>query len=94
MEVYVKNSNGLLEETDLRELIVKQLDNLDAEIDVGSFSDGSCRWIEVIQTNKEETLQVTVGIEFKENLNEIERVKVYTAPIMKVVDNDNSKSLI
>lgn len=93
MEIYVKNKQNQLEETTLYNIIELALENSAFKMDNGRFSDGSSRWIEIIQES-ENTTQVLIEILFDDSGDTITDLNVHETPILRVVDNDNSKKII
>lgn len=94
MELYIK-SEGVLKETTLSDVLKQQLRAAGFDMDNGSFSDENHNWIGIIQERKgKNAAQITVNITLDDDGNTITGVKVYEAPIRKVIDEDNSKQIV
>ena len=57
MELYFKNSNGQLQETNLRQILSDALKTANFEMDNGSFDGENHKWIGVVQKSKNKTKQ-------------------------------------
>ena len=93
MELYFKNSNGQLQETNLRQILSKALKTANFEMDNGSFDGENHKWIGVVQKSKNKT-QVVTNITFLDDGNTITGLHVYETPIIKVVDEENSRQVV
>ncbi len=93
MELYFKNKNGQLEETNLMQILSKSLEIANFKMDNGSFEGENCKWIGVVQKSKNKT-QVVTNITFLDDGNTITGLHVYKNPIIQVVDEDNSEQII
>ena len=92
MEIYYKDEDGKLQETTLFALLHREFERTDMKVDIGSFSDGSCDWTGLIQ--EKDNNQVTTNVLFEKDGNTIRGVTVHSAPIRRVVDEENSKKII
>ena len=92
MEIYIKNKEGLLEETTLRKVLIEQLE-YKFELDIGSFNGENYNWIGIEQESKAPS-KVSVNIIFEDDGNTIQEIKVYEVPLVTIEDNDNSKQII
>ena len=52
MELYFKNSEGQLQETNLRQILSKALKTANFKMDNGSFDGENHKWIGVVQKSK------------------------------------------
>jgi hypothetical protein len=93
MEIYIKDTDGKLQETTLFSLMDKALRNAGFTMENGSWSDENHNWIGVIQESKKPE-QVTTNITFENDGNTITGLNVYAAPIKRVVDEDNSRQVV
>lgn len=93
MEIYVKDKDGKLQETTLFDLMDEAFKKAGFEMENGSWRDENHNWIGVTQENKKPE-QITTNITFKNDGNTITGIHVYSAPIKRVVDEDNSRQLI
>lgn len=93
MEIYYKNKDGKLQETNIFELLNNAFVKAGFNMDNGSWKEDNHNWLGVIQESKKPE-QVTTNITFENDMNTITELKVYTAPIKRVVDDDNSKQII
>jgi hypothetical protein len=59
MELYFKNSEGQLQETNLRQILSNALKTANFEMDNGSFDGENYKWIGVVQKSKNKTQVVT-----------------------------------
>lgn len=94
MEIYVKNSEGELKQTDLKSLLISSFDKAGLQMDNGSFEKEDHQWLGIVQRDKDNTVEVTVNITFKDDRNSITGLKVYKSKIKMVVDDENSKQII
>lgn len=93
MEILVKNKSEHFHPHNVRDVMEAALHKAGYTMDVGSLSDGSGAWLQIIQQNEDN--QVIVEFQFKEHhRNEITGVHVYSSPIKTIVDEENSKMLI
>jgi hypothetical protein len=93
MEIYLKDNDGKLQETTLFDLLDTAFDMTGFKMENGSWSNENCNWIGVVQESEKQE-QVTTNITFENNGNTITGLNVYTAPIKRVVDDDNSKQVV
>ena len=93
MEIYIKDTDGKLQETTLFDLMDKALRKAGFTMENGSWSDENHNWIGVIQESKKPE-QVTTNITFENDGNTITGLNVYVAPIKRVVDDDNSRQVV
>ena len=93
MELYFKNSEGQLQETNLRQILSDALHKANFKMDNGSFDGENHKWIGVVQKSKNKT-QVVTNITFEDDGNTVTGLKVYETPIVKIVDEENSRQVI
>lgn len=93
MEIYIKDKDGKLQETTLFNLLNKAFKKAGFKLENGSWNDENHNWIGVVQESKKPA-QVTTNITFENNGNTITGLKVYVAPIKRVVDEDNSEQVV
>ena len=93
MELYFKNSIGQLQETNLRQILSYALKTANFEMDNGSFDGENHKWVGVVQKSKNKT-QVVTNVTFFADGNTITGVHVYETPIIKVVDEENSRQVV
>lgn len=97
MELYFKNKNGQLQETTLEDILVKAFSEAKFKMDNGSFVGDNHRWVGVVQKCKKEDKsesQVLTNITFMNDKNTITGLHVYETPIIKVVDDENSRQIV
>ena len=93
MELYFKNSNGSLQETNLRQVLSHAFIKAGFEMDNGSFEGENHKWVGIVQESKKPS-EVVTNITFEDDGNTITGLKVYETPIKLVKDEDNSKQII
>lgn len=92
MELYRKNKEGQLQETNLRFVLKKQFANAGYEVELGRNNDESARWLEI--KKEDNKTQVTISILFEEDYNAIDEINIFSAEIKRVVDEENSIRII
>ena len=93
MELYFKNSEGQLQETNLRQILLNVLNIANFQMDNGSFDGENYKWIGIVQKSKNKT-QIVVNITFLGDGNTITGLHVYETPIIQIVDEENSRQLV
>jgi Cu/Zn superoxide dismutase len=93
MEIFIKNENGLLQQTSIMSLLGIAFKKAKFKIDAATFRGENHNWIGVVQESKKPS-EVVVNITFEDDGNTILGVHVYETPIKTVVDSDNSKQII
>lgn len=93
MELYFKNQEGQLQETNLRQILSHAFIEAGFEMDNGSFKGENHMWVGIVQESKKPS-QVVTNICFKDDGNTITELKVFETPIRRVVDEDNSKRIV
>ena len=93
MELYFKNTDGQLQETTLRQILGNAFNKAGFKMDNGSFKGEDHMWLGIVQESKKPS-QVVTNISFKEDGNTITELKVYEAPIKRIVDESNSKQIV
>lgn len=93
MELYFKNSNGSLQETNLRQVLSHAFIKAGFEMDNGSFEGENYNWVGIVQESKKPS-EVVTNIEFEDDGNTIIGLKIYETPIRRVKDEDDSKQII
>jgi len=93
MEIYKKDKDGKLQETNILILLTNALNKAGFKLENGSFEYEHCSWVGVVKDSKNST-QVTVNICFEDCGNVITHLNVYEAPIKKIVDEDNMRQII
>jgi hypothetical protein len=93
MELYFKNSEGQLQETNLIQILSNALKTANFKMDNGSFEGDNHKWIGVVQKSKNKT-QVVTNITFLDDGNTITGLNVYETPIITLVDEENSRQVV
>lgn len=93
MELYFKNSEGQLQETNLRQILCDAFGKAGFKMDNGSFEGENHQWIGIVQES-EKPSEVLTNITFKDNGNTITGLEIYETPIKWVVDEDNAKKIV
>lgn len=93
MEIYIKNSEGQLQETNLRQILSYAFEKAKFKMENGSFEGENHMWVGIIQESKKPSKVVT-NICFEEDGNTITELKVFETPIVRVEDENNSKQII
>ena len=93
MEIYLKDGDGKLQETTLNHLLEKAFEKAGYKMDNGGWKDENYNWLGIIQENKKNE-QVTTNILFENDGNTIIGLKIYVAPIKKIIDNDNGWQVV
>ena len=93
MEIYLKNNEGVLQETTIMEVLKIALKKAKIKMDNGRLSDDSSQWVGIVQESKAPS-EVTINLAFEEDGNSIMDVRVYESPIKRVVDEDNSRCIV
>ena len=93
MELFFKNSKGQLELTTLSKVLSNQFKEAGFKMDNGSFEGENHNWIGVVQKSKNKT-QVVTNITFLDDGNTITGLNVYETPIVKIIDEENSRQVV
>ena len=93
MEIFYKNKQGQLEETNLKTLLSNAFKEAGFTLDNGRFEGEDYSWVGVIQENKSPS-EITTNICFKDDDNTITQLKIFEAPIERVVVEDRSRQII
>ena len=93
MEIYFKDKDGKLQEVTLADLLNAAFIDAGFEMDYASWKHDDLIFVGVVQEN-EKPEQIVTNICFNADGNTITGLHVYSSPILRVVDEDNSKQLI
>jgi hypothetical protein len=93
MELYFKNEEGLLQETNLKQILSNAFNKAGFKMDNGSFNNENHNWIGIVQESKKPS-EVVTNITFEDDGNTITGLKVFETPIERVVDEDSSKQIV
>lgn len=93
MELYFKNSEGQLQETNLRQILSNAFGKAGFKMDNGSFEGENHKWVGIVQESKKPS-EVVTNITFEDDGNTITGLKVFETPINRVKDEDNSKQIV
>jgi hypothetical protein len=93
MKLYTKNEKGNTVRTSLADALKQALEKSGYEMDNDYCKKENWQIVGIIQENKRSE-QILVNIVFDGAGNEITDVKVYSNPIRRVVDEDNTTVII
>ena len=93
MEIYYKDKDGKLQETTVYDLLDISFRKANFKMENGEWSDENHKWIGLVQES-EDSCQITTNITFSNDGNTVKGLRIYSAPIKRVVDEDNSRQII
>lgn len=93
MKLFKQNDKGELKETTLMKELETAFGKAKLKMDNGGWPNENCNWIGVVQENKK-SQQITVNLTFENCGNKITGLKVYSADIRRVVDEENAKQIM
>ena len=85
MELYFKNSQGQLQETNLRQILSDSFKRSGFTLENGSFPGEDHMWVGIVQESKKPS-EIVTNITFKDDGNTITGLKIYETPIKRVKD--------
>jgi hypothetical protein len=93
MKLYTKDGKGKFVRISLAEALKQALEKSEYEMDNDRCESGDWQVIGIVQENKRSE-QVLVNILFDGKGDEVTDVKVYSNPIRRVVDEDNTTVIV
>ncbi len=91
--IYVRDTDGKLQETTLAELLIRQLQESEFKMDNLLPAD-DVNIIGIVQESESPSVQTTVNLEFEKDGNTFTGVKVYQCPIVRIVAEDEMKRIV
>ncbi len=90
MKIYAGKNKKKSKEISFEELLAIKLREKGFDLNTGMFSDESASWVEIKQKTSDK--QITISFVFDKE--EIDKVNVYEAKIMTIIDEENQKKII